>query len=57
MKIQFLINFFILNFINTLKWSPEALAEKVPSWNYLNDPEDLIGGLRRYASQYVLMNR
>ena len=42
MKIQLLINFFILNFINTLKWSPEALAEKVPSWNYLNDPEDLI---------------
>lgn len=23
----------------------------------VNDPEDLIGGLRRYASQYVLMNR
>ena len=42
MKIQLLIYFFILNFINTLKWSPEALAEKVPSWNYLNDPEDLI---------------
>ena len=42
MKIQLLINFFILNFINTLKWSPEALAEKVPSWNYLNDPEDII---------------
>jgi hypothetical protein len=42
MKILLLIYFFILNFINTLKWSPEALAEKVPSWNYLNDPEDLI---------------
>ena len=24
------------------KWDPEALAAQVPSWNFLNDPEELI---------------
>lgn len=42
MKIKFLIYFILINLIKTLKWSPEALAQKVTLWNYLNDPEDLI---------------
>ena len=42
MKIKILLNFILINLIKSLKWSPESLAQKVISWNYLNDPEDLI---------------
>ena len=42
MKIKILLNFILINLIKSLKWSPESLAQKVISWNYLNDPEHLI---------------
>ena len=33
---------FIVKSVFSRKWDPEALAAQVPSWNFLNDPEELI---------------
>lgn len=33
---------FIVKSVVLRKWDPKDLAEQVPSWNFLNDPEELI---------------
>ena len=43
MKIFYFFTFFIfIEFSFQLKWSPNELSKRVKSWNYLNDPEELI---------------
>ena len=42
MKIYYSFFFIFIEFSFQLKWSPNELSKRVKSWNYLNDPEELI---------------
>ena len=42
MKIYYSLFFIFIEFSFQLKWSPNELSKRVKSWNYLNDPEELI---------------
>lgn len=59
MKIYYSFFFIFIEFSLQLKWSPNELSKRVKSWNYLNDPEELIADKKlgpKIHTTYLITN-
>ena len=59
MKIYYSFFFIFIEFSFQLKWSPNELSKRVKSWNYLNDPEELIADKKlgpKIHTTYLITN-
>ena len=59
MKIYYSLFFIFIEFSLQLKWSPNELSKRVKSWNYLNDPEELIADKKlgpKIHTTYLITN-